>query len=249
MNSNRLEWIQRECGRVDEQFNLNMTVAEFISVVKDRQLSNDYIRMALGKLGETLSKNSISNIYVAAGFEVKDARKKLIEPTPEADYRMKLKEAIPLARALRLKNEKTGNPKPQTKGPIKPKAIVIDPVSEPPQEQVPTQFAGRIQSNPFPLEQAAEATDFILAALNLTRSELESIRNLIYSQNESNSNLIESESIYDAIKQLGGRNRTNKTYYISKEIIDLVAEFAEDKSVKVSQFVEIALLDALKKYQ
>lgn len=232
-----------------DQLSLDMTVMKFIEVVKDQQLSNDYIRMALGKLGETLSKNSISNIYIAAGFEVKDARKKLIEPTEDADYRMTLKEAIPLARALRLKNEKTSNPKPQQKGYIKPRAIVIDPVIEPPQEQVPTQFAGRIQSNPFTLDQPTEATDFILAALNLTRNELESIKNLIYSQNESNSNPIESESIYEAIKQLGGRERINKTYYISKEIIDLVASFTEEKSVKVSQFVEVALLDALKKYQ
>ena len=230
-----------------DQLSLNMTVAKFIEVVKDQQLSNDYIRMALGKLGETLSKNSISNIYIAAGFEVKDARKKLIEPTQDADYRMTLKEAIPLARALRSKNEKTSNPKPHPRGYIKPKTIVIDPVNEPPQEQVPTQFVGRIQSNPFPIDQPAEATDFILAALNLTRSELESIKNLTYSKNESNSNLI--ESIHEAIKQLGGRERINKTYYISKEVIDLVAEFAEDKSVRVSQFVEIALLDALKKYQ
>lgn len=232
-----------------DQLSLDMTVMKFIEVVKDQQLSNDYIRMALGKLGETLSKNSISNIYIAAGFEVKDARKKLIEPTEDADYRMTLKEAIPLARSLRLKNEKTSNPKLQRKGYIEPKVVVIDPIEEPPQEQVPTQFAGRIQSNPFTLDQPTEATDFILAALNLTRNELESIKNLIYSQNEFNSNPIESESIYEAIKQLGGRERINKTYYISKEIIDLVASFTEEKSVKVSQFVEVALLDALKKYQ
>ena len=212
-----------------DQLSLDMTVMKFIEVVKDQQLSNEYIRMALGKLGETLSKNSISNIYIAAGFEVKDARKKLIEPTEDADYRMTLKEAIPLARSLRLKNEKTSNPRHQRKGDIKPKGVVIDPIEEPTQEQVPTQFAGRIQSNPFTLDQPTEATDFILAALNLTRNELESIKNLIYSQNEFNSNPIESESIYEAIKQLGGRERINKTYYISKEIIDLVASFTEEK--------------------
>ena len=58
-----------------------------------------------------------------------------------------------------------------------------------------------------------------------------------------------SESIYESIKQLGGRERINKTYYISKEIIEKVAQFCDDKSVKVSQFVEIAILEVIKKYE
>lgn len=223
----------------------DMTVSDFIKVVKDKHLSNENIRIMLGQLGETISKNSISNIYIVAGFEIKDNRKKIIEPTEKVNYEMTLKEAIPLARSLRMHNEKnTKNTNSEVvKKEKKPSPIVIDK----PKEQLENEFTGRIQSNLFPIDPGAEAKDFILKALGLTNDELESIKNLIYSKNEFNSNSF--ESIYEAIKQLGGRERINKTYYISKEIIDRVAEFAEVKSVKVSQFVEVALLDAIKKYQ
>lgn len=232
---------------MNEQLNLNMLVVDFIAVVKQQQLSNESIRMFLGKLGETISKNSIPHIYTAAGFEVKDNRKKIIEPTKNANHKMTLKEAIQLARMLRSQQEKATAKQPKIKTPKESKPVVIAVTENNIQEQPETEFVGRIHSNPFPMEQAAEAKDFILAALDLTQSEFESIKNLINSKNEFGSNPF--ESIREAVKELGGRDRKNKTYYISQEIIDRVAEFAEDKSVKVSQFVEIALLDAMKKYQ
>ena len=221
---------------MNEQLNLDMRIVDFIAVVKQQQLSNEKIRVILAELGEVLSKNAISNIYTAAGFEVLDNRKKIIEPTAQASYDMTLKEAVQLARALRTKSDK----QPKQKKVIEPKAVIIE-------APAPIEFGERIQSNLFPVEQAAEAKDFILAALDLTQNELESIKNLINSKNEFSSNPF--ESIHEAVKELGGRDRKNKTYYISTEIIDRVAEFAEEKSVKVSQFVEIALLDAMKKYQ
>lgn len=236
MDSNRLEGVVS----VGEYLNLDMSMADFIEVIKKQRLSNENIRTILRELGETLSKNSISNIYMAAGFEVKDARKKIIEPTDQASYNMTLKEAVQLARALRIKNEK----QPKQKKIVEPKAVIIE---APAAKTV--ELGERIYSNPFSIERAAEAKDFILAALELTHNEFESIRNLIHSNNEFNSNPFESESIYESIKQLKGRERTNKTYYISKEVIDLVAEFAEEKSIKVSQFVEIALLEAMRKYK
>jgi len=225
---------------VDEKIQLDMRIVDFIAVVKQQQLSNENIRTILGELGETLSKNSISNIYTAAGFEVLDSRKKIIEPTAQANYDMTLKEAVQLARALRMKSEK----QPRQPKVIEAKAAVV---IEAPKAPKTVEFGERIYSNPFPIERAAEAKDFILAALDLTQIEFESIKNLINSKNEFSSNPF--ESIHEAVKELGGRDRKNKTYYISTEIIDRVAEFAEEKSVKVSQFVEIALLDAMKKYQ
>ena len=223
---------------MNEQIKLDMQIVDFIDIVKQQQLSNENIRMILGKLGETLSKNAISNIYIAAGFEVLDSRKKIIEPTDQAKYNMTLKEAVQLARALRMKSEK----QPRQKV-VEPKAVII----EAPKAPKTVGFGERIYLNPFPIERAAEAKDFILAALDLTQIEFESIKSLINSKNEFSSNPF--ESIHEAVKELGGRDRKNKTYYISTEIIERVAEFAEEKSVKVSQFVEIALLDALKKYQ
>lgn len=228
-----------------EHFNLDITVADFINIVKSQQISNENIRKSIANLGEVISVNSIPNIYRAAGFEVIDSRKKMIEPTSKVDYKITLKDAIPLARSLRTQSEKQKDKpkqKPKNSTKTETKAVLVNVL--PPKT---TEFTERIYSNPFPIEQAAEAKEFILAALELTATQLESIKNLTYSNNESNSN--PSESIYEAIKQLGGRERMNKTYYISKEVIERVADFSEDKSIKVSQFVEIALLDAISKYK
>ena len=96
--------------------------------------------MILGEFGEVLSKNSISNIYTVAGFKVKDTRKKIIEPTDKANFDMTLKEAIPLARALRMKNEK----KPKPKKAVEAKVVVI----EAPKERKKNEFGERIYSNP-----------------------------------------------------------------------------------------------------
>lgn len=220
-----------------------MTVVEFINIVKQQQLSHDKIKLILGELGEKISKNSISNIYTVAGFEIIDSRKKIIEPTANANYEMTLKEAIPLARALRTQQEKKSSEHPKVKVEKKSPPVEIIPS----QGKLPSEFGERIQTNPFEIEQAAEAKEFILASLGLTNNELDSLKKILHSNDELNSNPI--ESIYGEIRLLGGRERVNKTYYISKEIIDLVAEFTEGKSVKVSQFVEVALLDAMKKYQ
>lgn len=223
---------------------LNTTVADFIEIVKNQMLSNIQAKELLDSLGENVSKNIISDIYLAAGFEIIDARKKIIEPTSNVNYEIQLKDAINLARSMRTEKEK------QSKDPVKSvtektKVPVI--INVPKNVQTEEQFVGITHSNPFELEQPEQAQDFILAALGLTKNQLVVLKQLT-DQGEfvgTNSN----ESIYEAIKQLGGRERTNKTYYISKEIIELSAAFCEDKSVKVSQFVETALLDALKKYK
>lgn len=229
---------------MDENLSLDITVNDFIDVIKSQQISNENIKKLIAKMGETISINLISNIYRAAGFKVVDSRKKIIEPTSKANYKMTLKEAIPMARSLRTQSDRQKEKpkvKPKEIAKTETKAVIVDVLPSKTNE-----FTVRTQTNPFQIEHAADAKEFILAALQLTDEQLESIRNLTYLSNESNSN--PSESIYEAIKQLGGRERINKTYYISKEVIERVADFAEDKSIKVSQLVEIALLDAINKY-
>lgn len=227
-----------------EQVSLETTVADFIEIVKMLKLSNVQVKEMLDSLGDVVSKNSITDIYEVAGFVVKDARKKIIEPTKKVNYEMTLQDAISIARSMRAKKDKQAVAKPIEKKKTPPTYEIID--TPPVETVVPVeQFAGRTYSNPFPIERPEEAQEFILTALGLTQIQLESIKNLIHSPATTNP----TESIYESIKQLGGRDRTNKTYYISKEIIERVADFAEDKSVKVSQFIEVALLDAIKKYK
>ena len=225
-----------------EQVSLETTVADFIEIVKMLKLSNVQVKEMLDSLGDVVGKNIITDIFEAAGFVKKN---KIFEPTKKVNYEMTLQEAIPIARSMRAKKDKQAVAKPIEKKKTPPTYEIID--TPPVETVVPVeQFVGRTYSNPFPIERPEEAQEFILTALGLTSLQLESIKNLIYSSAVATN---PSESIYESIKQLGGRDRTNKTYYISKEIIERVADFAEDKSVKVSQFIEVALLDAIKKYQ
>lgn len=219
---------------------LSTTVAEFIEIVKEQKLSNVQVKEMLDNLGEVISKNVISAIYEAAGFQVVDARKKIFAPAPNVNYNMSLREAIDITRSMRLEKDKQRKVLP-TRVKEKRSLPVIVEVESVPEEK---QFVGIIASNPFTVDRPEEAQDFILAALGLTHKQLDSIRTLIDVSNER-----PFKPIYEAIKQLGGRERTNKTYYISKDIIELVTTFTDDRSVKVSQFVEVALLDAIKKYQ
>ncbi|MFG3614373.1 hypothetical protein [Rummeliibacillus stabekisii] len=55
--------------------------------------------------------------------------------------------------------------------------------------------------------------------------------------------------IYGEIAKLRVRRRKNKTFYVSEEITDDVAQLADKMNIKISQFVEVALLDAIKKYK
>lgn len=219
---------------------LSTTVAEFIEIIKKQKLSNVQVKEMLDNFGEVISKNVISDIYEAAGFQVVDARKKIFAPTENVNYSMQLHEAINIARSMRLEKDKQQKSLSKSVKEKHSLPVVVEPELAPEEKQ----FVGITHSNPFVIDRPEEAQDFILAALGLTHKQLDSIRMLIDAPNES-----PFKPIYEAIKQLGRRERTNKTYYISKDVIELVTTFTDDRSVKVSQFVEVALLDAIKKYQ
>lgn len=88
-----------------------------------------------------------------------------------------------------------------------------------------------------------DATEFILKALDLSLDELVKLKQLAL----SNTSII--EPLHESIKKLGSRERGNKTYYLSKEIVELVADFTKEKNIKVSEFLELALLEAIEKYK
>lgn len=242
----RFEWIRIESIRkrgIDGMIHLETTVAELIEIVKDQKLSNVQIKELLEGLGETLSKNIISEIYHAAGFNVINARKKIFEPSETANYEMTIRDAIVYARSARLEKEKKATPKLKSISTKEPVPVVT---RSPKKVEPVEQFAGINVPNPFSLEAPEQAQDFILAALGITKNQLTILQQLTDESQFVGTN--SNESIHAAVKQLGGRERMNKTYYISKEIIERTAAFCEDKNVKVSQFVEMALLEAIKKY-
>lgn len=223
--------------------NLGMTMKEFIDMVQNEKLSNHQVKVLLDEAGEIISKNAITDIYAAGGYVLKDARKRIFEPSDSVHDDMTLETAIVLARSMRSKKVPVAKPE-KKKLPLA--YIVNDKSIAESAASVPVeQFVGRTYSNSLSIERPEEAQEFILASLGLTSNELESIKGLIHSGLATTFN----ESIYEAVKQLGSRERKNKTYYISTEIIERVAIFTDTKNVRVSEFIEVALLEAIKKYQ
>lgn len=221
--------------------NLGMTMKEFIEMVQYKKLSNQQVKVLLDEAGEVISKNAITDIYAAAGYVLKDARKRIFEPSDLIEEDMTLETAIAQARSMRSKKVPVANSK-EKKSPLS-YPIIDEPIAP---SVVPLeQFVGRTYSNPFPIERPEDVQNYILSSLGLTTNELESIKELI----KPRSTITSNESVYESIKQLGNRERKNKTYYISTEIIERVAAFTEDKNVRVSEFIEVALLEAIQKYQ
>lgn len=61
--------------------------------------------------------------------------------------------------------------------------------------------------------------------------------------------LVDINEIYNEVARLKSRKRKNKTFYISEDLTQEVVEFAEELNVKISQLVEVALIEMLKKYK
>ncbi|MFJ7371575.1 hypothetical protein ACIQVU_19415 [Lysinibacillus sp. NPDC098008] len=214
------------------KFSYGMTIGELV-VEMNNGGSQSTLYAASREAGKAIPKDIIPYVFKAAAY---DYEKNMYKATSQTDESMTIENLLPLARQLQkqAKIEKLN------------KDIVASPtVIENGKEPIKEIIESNPLQNELTLANQSEAQAFILEALDLTLDELSFIKEL--AKNKVTTNGI--ESIYESIKQLGGRDRLNKTYYISKEVIEMAAEFCEEKSVKVSQFVEVAILEAIKKYK
>lgn len=58
-----------------------------------------------------------------------------------------------------------------------------------------------------------------------------------------------TRDIQEVAASLATEERKSKTFYIDQGLAQQAKEFAEEKGIKLAEFVEIALLDALDKYR
>lgn len=218
------------------EFSYEMTIGTLVESMNSGG-NQSKLYKAIKDTGKTVSKDLIPYIFKAAHYDYANGQYSSTEKTNSFTT---IEELLPEAKELHRLNRLKKMQKPSDSKP----AVIVESINEPQIERI----QNVMESNPlakatsFPVNKE-EAQDFILSALEITKADLEVLRGL----SENNHNGL--ESIYESIKQLGGRDRTNKTYYISKEIIELAAEFCENKSVKVSQFIEVAILEAIQKYQ
>ncbi|WP_016991687.1 hypothetical protein [Lysinibacillus boronitolerans] len=214
------------------KFSYGMTIGELV-VEMNNGGSQSTLYAASREAGKAIPKDIIPYVFKAAAY---DYEKNMYKATSQTDESMTIENLLPLARQLQkqAKIEK-----------LNKDIVAIPTVIENGKEPIKEIIESNPLQNELTLANQSEAQAFILEALDLTLDELSFIKEL--AKNKVTTNGI--ESIYESIKQLGGRERLNKTYYISKEVIEMAAEFCEEKSVKVSQFVEVAILEAIKKYK
>lgn len=108
-------------------------------------------------------------------------------------------------------------------------------------EGLPVQHETKIQMTPIP----DNALD-LLSILGLSPLQFNALREVA---NERINVGEKPQNINEAVSQLKSRDRGNKTFYISKAIAEDAALFAERNSIKMSQLVEISLLELMEKYK
>lgn len=251
---------------------LDSTVANLINA----KLSNKDAWELIRSQGEEFSINGIPFIYEAAGFIPVNLRKRLFETNEHTSYTMTIKEALPMARKLRNEQKKLLGSQDANKASKPPYAAVVDANTELDSNELKTlnplendvKQADQTESVPptnnavqevdsiqlqtlnLPsIEQAEQIQPLVLAALGLNSIQLDKLKELLNEAgNESFGFVDEDETIYSAIGKLSGRNRKNKTYYISDDLIERISQFSEAHTIKPSAFVEVAVIDALKRY-
>ncbi|WP_010309279.1 hypothetical protein [Kurthia senegalensis] len=86
----------------------------------------------------------------------------------------------------------------------------------------------------------------LLNVLGISPSQLNVLREIA---NERLGGHVEPQNINESVGQLRGRTRANKTFYISTEIAEDASMFAERSGIKLSQLVEVALIETMQKYK
>ena len=89
----------------------------------------------------------------------------------------------------------------------------------------------------------------VLNAIGLSKNELDVLKEMILERMTQAPAPTDLKNIYSEVARLKTRKRKNKTFYISEDLTQDIVEFAEDLNVKISQLVEVAMIEMLSKYK
>lgn len=208
------------------KFDFNMTIAELVE-----EMNNGGNQSELYKASK-INKDVLPYLFRAAGYT---REKQKYVSTEAVQSNLTIEQLVPLAKELQqeTKLEKMSNTR---KVPLPMPTAVI----EAEEQAAVTNVGFNITESMFNFVNKTEMQSAILEVLEITPDDLEALRAL---KGEA-----PTGTIYEAISKLQSRRRANKTYYLSEEIVQQVQEFTEAHTIKTSQFVEIALLEAMKKY-
>lgn len=203
-------------------FNINMTIEELV-----KEMNNGGNQSELYNLSK-INKDVIPYLFKVAGYT---REKQKYVGTNKVQSHLTINELIPLAKAAQRESKLN---KLQ-------KAVVTTPVViDAPAVIQKTNAGANITESIFNFANKEEVQTAILDVLDITLDDLSVLKSL---KGEA-----PATTIYEAINKMGSRTRSNKTYYLSTEVVKQVQEFTESHTIKTSQFVEIALIEAIKKY-
>lgn len=209
-------------------FSMEMTIAALVD-----EMNNGGNQQELYKASK-ISKDVLPYLFRAAGYT---REKQQYVPTADVQPDITIENLLPLAKELHQET-KLAKLSKAVKTPPTPSAVVVEPVAPPTAPS--TNTGANVNEYSFNFANKAEMQSAILEVLDLTAADLDAIKAL---KGEA-----PTGTIYEAVSKLQSRRRANKTYYVSEEIAQQVQAFTEAHAIKTSQFVEIALLEAMKKY-
>jgi len=217
-------------------FSFKMTIKELVKEMND----NGGTQKELYNLSK-IPKDILPFLFKSAGYTRE--KQKYVAGT-DASENITIEKLLPAAKEF---HKQTQIAKLTNAESAPPKVVVLE--HENPQKTIKKQelMETNAPTNVLDFSNKEQMQHAILEVLDLTMDDLEAIRS-IGQANEQSAAAIQSGSIFKEIKKLSGRDRANKTYFMSKELSDNMKEFADTNNIKVSQIIEIAIIDFLKKY-
>lgn len=188
-----------------------------------------------------IPKDILPFLFKSAGYT---REKQKYVSGSDANENITIENLLPAAREF---HKQTQIAKLTNTEPAPPKVVVLE--TEKPKKTIekPELMKTNATTNVLDFGDKEQMQHAILEVLDLTIDDLEALRS-IGQANEQSAAAIETVSIFEEIKKLSGRDRANKTYFMSKELSNNMKEFADANNIKVSQIIEIAIIDFLKKY-
>lgn len=217
------------------KFSFDMTIEQLVEEMNGGGSQKELY--ALSKI----QKDILPFLFKAAGY-IREKQKYVA--AADANTTITIKKLVPIAKELhkQTKIEKLTNTEL-----VASKVVVLE--AEKPTQQVENSelMQTNVGANVFDFSDKEQMQHTILEVLDLTPEHLEAIRSIGLLREVAEATT-DTANIFEEIKKLSGRNRANKTYFLSKELTENIKEFANSHNIKVSQIIEIAIIDFLKKY-
>lgn len=212
-----------------------MTIKELVKEMND----NGGTQKDLYKLSK-IPKDILPFLFKSAGYTRE--KQKYVAGT-DANENITIENLLPAAKEFHKQTQIT---KLTNAEPVPPKVVVLE--AKKPKKNIENQelMETNALANVLDFGDKKQMQHAILEVLDLTLEDLQAIRSI--GQATEQPSTLENGSIFEEIKKLTGRDRANKTYFMSKELSNNMKEFADNNNIKVSQIIEIAIIDFLKKY-